>query len=116
VAQVLTLISGIGAALDEPVLAAARATLREAGPTIAGVQLCDGPAAPPPWDRLRHEALNERLPPGEGAFDLAGFVRAVPVHLPLGVEVLNPAAQGAAGPAAWARRCRDATRALLAGL
>ena len=30
-AQVLTLISGIGAALDEPVLAAARATLREAG-------------------------------------------------------------------------------------
>src|SRR5713101_2184176 len=31
VAQVLTLMAGIGAALDEPILAAARATLREAG-------------------------------------------------------------------------------------
>jgi phosphoserine phosphatase len=49
VAQVLTLISGIGAALDEPVLAAARATLREAGGEpgplswLAPDQACDIP-------------------------------------------------------------------------
>ena len=48
-AQVLTLISGIGTALDEPILAAARATLREAGAEpgplswLAPDQACDIP-------------------------------------------------------------------------
>ncbi|HEY2111809.1 MAG TPA: phosphoserine phosphatase SerB [Dongiaceae bacterium] len=48
-AQVLTLISGIGTALDEPSLAAARATLREAGAEVGPVswlapdQACDIP-------------------------------------------------------------------------
>jgi len=49
VAQVLTLMAGIGAALDEPILAAARATLREAGAEpgplswLAPDQACDIP-------------------------------------------------------------------------
>ena len=48
-AQVLTLMAGIGAALDEPILAAARATLREAGAEpgplswLAPDQACDIP-------------------------------------------------------------------------
>ena len=83
---------------------------------IAAVQLCDGPAAAPPFDRLKHEALFDRLAPGEGEFDLAAMLGALPLRLPLGIEAPNPGCEAAMGAREWARRCRDATRALLATL
>lgn len=92
------------------------ATLAANAATVASVQLCDGPADAPPFDRLKHEALFDRLSPGEGEFALAGFVKALPPHLPIGIEVINGALEAAMGMRAWARHCRDTTRALLAAL
>ncbi|WP_395337080.1 TIM barrel protein [Novosphingobium sp. BL-8H] len=48
-------------------------------------QLCDGPATAP--DDLDAEASSARRLGGEGDFDLAGFVRALPVGTPLSVEI-----------------------------
>jgi sugar phosphate isomerase/epimerase len=48
-------------------------------------QLADGPAIAPADSAL--EASSERLLPGEGAFDLAGFVRALPNQCPISVEI-----------------------------
>ena len=48
-------------------------------------QLCDGGAAVP--EDLDFEASSERLLAGEGVFDLAGFVNALPIGCPLSVEI-----------------------------
>ena len=48
-------------------------------------QLCDGPAKAP--DDLDAEASSARRLGGEGDFDLAGFVRALPEATPLSVEI-----------------------------
>jgi sugar phosphate isomerase/epimerase len=49
-------------------------------------QQCDGVAAldPSAWD---YEASSQRRLPGEGAFDLAGFARALPPACPVSVEI-----------------------------
>lgn len=49
-------------------------------------QLCDGHARCPA-DQLDVEASSARLLPGEGVFDLAGFVAALPQGTPLSVEI-----------------------------
>jgi sugar phosphate isomerase/epimerase len=49
-------------------------------------QLCDGPAQCDCGD-LDAEASSARLLPGEGVFDLAGFVRALPPDCPISVEI-----------------------------
>ena len=48
-------------------------------------QLADGPTTAP--DDLDLEASSERLLAGEGAFDLAAFVRTLPQGCPLSVEI-----------------------------
>jgi sugar phosphate isomerase/epimerase len=50
-----------------------------AGPNtdVAFVQLCDAHAEAPPPDRLRHEALTDRLPPGEGALPVTEILNAI---------------------------------------
>lgn len=52
------------------------------------MHLCD---APGDWSRdtndLIHAAVHERLPPGEGAIDLAGLLRALPRGIPVALEV-----------------------------
>jgi sugar phosphate isomerase/epimerase len=53
---------------------------------IAFVQLCDGHADPPPRDRLRNEAVTDRLPPGEGAFPIAGILHALGCQGTISVE------------------------------
>jgi len=53
---------------------------------IGHAQLCDGPLARP-QDEWLFEAVADRLMPGEGAFDLTGFLRAVPAHVRIDVEV-----------------------------
>jgi sugar phosphate isomerase/epimerase len=60
-------------------------------------QIADGSAAAPATtDGLRDEARSGRLVPGEGAFDLEGWLRALPAEIPLAVEV--PAASVRALP------------------
>jgi len=52
------------------------------------VQLCDAPAERS-MDReaLLHAATRERLFPGEGAIDLIGLLRALPVGIPVALEI-----------------------------
>jgi sugar phosphate isomerase/epimerase len=52
---------------------------------IGHAQLNDGPTHLP-VDKQVDEARGERLLPGEGEFDLIGFVRALPPTVPIGVE------------------------------
>lgn len=52
---------------------------------IGHAQLNDGPATLP-VDQQLAEASGERLLPGDGAFDLVGFVQALPPEVPIGVE------------------------------
>jgi sugar phosphate isomerase/epimerase len=63
-----------------------------AGTVLYG-QLADGPLAAPA-DR-EHEASAARQLGGEGAFDLAGFVAALPAGCPISVEIPRNAAVGA---------------------
>ncbi|MFT3975601.1 MAG: TIM barrel protein [Sphingomonas bacterium] len=57
-----------------------------ADPRIRIAQVSDGPLAIAP-DRLEWEAGSERRLPGEGAFDIAGFVAALAPDCPVSVEV-----------------------------
>jgi sugar phosphate isomerase/epimerase len=50
------------------------------------VQLCDAPLAPPAAAELRHEALADRLYPGEGGLPLHELLDAVPPQVQLDVE------------------------------
>lgn len=53
------------------------------------LQVCDAPAreTPPDRDALIHEAVKERLLPGEGDIDLAGLLRSFETPLPLAMEI-----------------------------
>src|SRR5260370_37281713 len=53
---------------------------------IGGAQFSDGPLTMPA-DKQLHEALSERMLPGEGEFPLREFVRALPPGVPIGVEI-----------------------------
>ncbi|TWB66082.1 sugar phosphate isomerase/epimerase [Nitrospirillum amazonense] len=77
-------------------------------------QLCDGPARVAPGAR-EAEAARERGLPGQGDFDVAGFLRALPPDVPVSVEVPQEEAilQGEA-PLARALRAVSAARAVAA--
>jgi sugar phosphate isomerase/epimerase len=84
------------------------------GDRVLAIQLDDGPAAPE--ENLIDATLHNRLLPGEGDFDLAGFLGALAdmgVVAPVGVEVFSDALH-ASGPEAAARAAADATRNVLA--
>jgi sugar phosphate isomerase/epimerase len=57
-------------------------------PWFRYVQLCDAPAR---WsdnrEALLHAATRERLFPGEGAIDLVGLLRALPMGIPVALEI-----------------------------
>jgi len=53
--------------------------------TILYAQIADG-SIDPPIDR-EHEASAQRMLAGNGAFDIAGFVRALPLQCPISVEI-----------------------------
>eukprot|EP01037_Dinobryon_pediforme_P008098 gene8098-8179_t len=53
--------------------------------TILFGQIADGTREAPA--DLVHEASSHRLRPGEGAFDIAGFVRALPASCPISIEI-----------------------------
>lgn len=96
-----------GGSLDD--LAAA-----PAGSILFG-QFSDGPRrrAEAEWDR---EASSDRLVPGAGAFDIAGFARALPAGCPVSVEVPRSAAVAAGIPVVErALSAVDGLRSVLAG-
>ncbi|MFN3458411.1 MAG: sugar phosphate isomerase/epimerase family protein [Novosphingobium sp.] len=74
-------------------------------------QVADGPAQAP--DNAELEASCERLLCGEGDFDVAGFVRALPAGCPLSVEIPRNHAVGAETTAMRARRAVESARAAL---
>lgn len=79
------------------------------------LHLCDAAAGAPPPEGLRAEGRGGRCYPGEGALPLAGFLRAFPADIPIGVEA--PCARYAHLPVMErARICGAATRALLRGV
>jgi sugar phosphate isomerase/epimerase len=80
--------------------------------TISYIQLCDAPAAPPPNDRLRDEAINGRLYPGEGELPLFAILDALPQSGLIEVEA--PSAGRAHLPVMErARICGKVTREFL---
>jgi sugar phosphate isomerase/epimerase len=83
---------------------------------IVVAQLCDGPATVAP-DRIFTEAANQRALPGEGAFDLPGFVAALPSDTRLSVEIPrdNDARDGVSRRDR-ARNAQTAVRAALAAI
>ncbi len=83
------------------------------GSRVLGVQVDDGPAEPEA--NLIDATLHERLLPGEGAFDLVGYLgalRSIHAPAPIGIEVFSDDLH-AQGPSEAAGLAADATRALL---
>jgi sugar phosphate isomerase/epimerase len=80
---------------------------------VLAVQLDDGPVTAE--DDLIEATLHRRLLPGEGEFDLTGYLRALAVAgsgAPLGVEVFSDELH-TLGAQAAARLASEATRRLL---
>ena len=79
------------------------------------VQLCDAPGN---WsnDRnaLLHEAVKERLFPGDGAIDLPGLLRALPRGIPVALEIPTATLARSVPALDRVRRAVAATRAVLA--
>ena len=86
------------------------------GARVLSIQLDDGPALPEA--DLVHATLHDRLLPGEGEFDIAGYLEAlrdIGAVGPVGVEVFSDALHQA-GAAQAAQRAATATRAALAAV
>ena len=84
------------------------------GERVLAIQVDDGPALPE--DDLIDATLHHRMVPGEGAFDLVGYLsalRTIGAVAPIGVEVFSDELH-ALGPMESARRVGDATRRVLA--
>ena len=86
------------------------------GDRVLAIQLDDGPAEPE--ENLIEATLHDRLLPGDGAFDLAGYLgalRTIGVRAPIGVEVFSDELHSL-GASEAARRAAAATRALVAAV
>ncbi len=84
------------------------------GDRVLAQQISDGPLAAEA--DLLDATLHHRLLPGQGDFDLAGYLgalRRAGAEAPVGVEVFSDALH-ALGPARAARQAAEATRRLLA--
>jgi sugar phosphate isomerase/epimerase len=78
------------------------------------VQLCDAPRArASDRESLIHEAVSERMFPGEGAIDLAGLLRALPSGIPIALEVPTATLARTTPAAERLQRAVAATRKLL---
>jgi sugar phosphate isomerase/epimerase len=84
------------------------------GQRVFAVQIDDGPAELE--DNLVEATLHQRLLPGDGAFDLLGYLdalRHIGATAPIGVEVFSDDLH-ALGPRVAATKAAEATRRLLA--
>lgn len=87
--------------------------LRHAGAMIGRAQICDGPATVGPAGGL-HEALFDRMVPGDGELGLAEFLDALPGDIIVGMEVpLETMRSRGVTAAERIRRVTTATRELL---
>ena len=81
------------------------------------MQLCDAPAERPrDHETLIFQARSERLMPGDGGLDLKAIVRAMPVDIPIALEVPMRTLAQTVGAVERAKRMREKTEALLARL
>jgi sugar phosphate isomerase/epimerase len=79
------------------------------------LQLCDGRARrPASRDELIVESRSERGVPGEGEFDLATLVAALPADLPVSVETPSDRRVAELGGPGWARQLKTAADNVLA--
>ncbi|MET4136669.1 hypothetical protein [Pseudarthrobacter sp. PvP090] len=79
------------------------------------LQLCDGPTRRPSnGEGLVIESRSERAVPGEGDFDLAAVVAALPDGLPLSAETPSDRRVAELGGLGWARRLKSGLDAVLA--
>jgi len=68
-----------------------------------------------PADKQLHEALSERMLPGDGEFPLREFVRALPPGVPIGVEVpMQSLKDRGVGPLERAKLAVEASRRIIA--
>jgi sugar phosphate isomerase/epimerase len=84
-------------------------------PALIGyAQICDAPLVPSNPDYL-DEAVTERQVPGTGQLPLADIIAALPVDVPIGIEIpMMARAMAGHGPHRRARDCVEGTLALLA--
>ena len=76
-------------------------------------QICDAQAGLDfTTEQMIHTARCERLMPGEGTIDLAGLFSALPVDLPISVEIVNFTREADHTPASWARECLASSRTI----
>ncbi len=83
-------------------------------PRLNYAQICDGKVpGPTTIEGLIHDARCERLLPGEGGFDLQALFDALPVDLPVSIEIPSETRAPTMGYEAWARAAVAATRRVL---
>jgi sugar phosphate isomerase/epimerase len=91
-----------------------REEVAEAAPHVSLFQLCDAPARRPATrEGLVAESRGERLAPGLGSGDLAGFLTELPSDLPVSVEVPSVRERAARDPEEYAAYLHRATVAFL---
>jgi sugar phosphate isomerase/epimerase len=76
-------------------------------------QICDAQAGTGfSTEQLIHTARCERLQPGEGNIDLPALFAALPMDLPISVEVVHRARMAGMSASAWAAQCLAASQSL----
>lgn len=84
---------------------------------LSYAQICDAPAEiPKSIEGLIHTARVERLLPGDGDICLRDIFAALPVDLPVSIEIPNAVQKEALGIREWVRRAQVMTQALLINL
>ena len=74
-------------------------------------QICDAVAGTQfTTEQMIHTARCERLLPGDGTIDIRGLFDALPVDLPVSVEVVNFGREANTPPLDWAADCLAASR------
>ena len=64
-------------------------------------------------EELIHTARQERLLPGEGSIDLKGLFKALPMDVPVSIEIPNMALAKPIGDLAWAEKALLTTKKIL---
>ncbi len=84
---------------------------------LSYAQICDAPHIPSPTrEQLIYAARVQRLLPGEGDLALRPLFAALPVDLPISVEIPSEPLVATLGPMEWARQALAASRALIGTL
>lgn len=88
--------------------------LRAAADLVPLIQLCDGPATPPPSrEALIKESRSERGVPGEGEFDLQTILAAFQAGTSVSIETPSDGRVAAMGELAWAKHLKGAADSVL---